>query len=172
MRNCTHMDESCHTNEWVMAHSWHTITSHIWWQSHCVPWLLHMWSTIYRVTYEWVMSHIWRFHVTRMNESCPTYECVLSHTWMTRYIVPAVWRSHGTQRLLKILFVTWHHCVPWLLHMCDAIYRTSCVKESWHTMCDVTSCQLCEGVMAHSVSLKHCVWRDTIVCHDSSAPTP
>ena len=116
--------------------------------------------------------HTWRFHVTRMSESCPTYECVLSHTWMTRYIVPAVWRSHGTQRLLKILFVTWHHCVPWLLHMCDAIYRTSCVKESWHTMCDVTSCQLCEGVMAHSVSLKHCVWRDTIVCHDSSAPTP
>jgi len=33
-------------------------------------------------TYEWVMSHVWMSHVTRMNESCHTYECVkcASHT--------------------------------------------------------------------------------------------
>ena len=30
-------------------------------------------------TYEWVMSHIWMSHVTRMNKSCHTYEWVMSH---------------------------------------------------------------------------------------------
>ena len=37
-------------------------------------------------THEWVMSHIWRSHVTHMNESCHTYEWVMSH----------MWRSHVT----------------------------------------------------------------------------
>ena len=44
MSHVTHMNESCHTHEWVMSH-----------------------------TYEWVMSHMWMSHVTHMNESCHTY---------------------------------------------------------------------------------------------------
>jgi len=42
------------------------------------------------IAYEWVMSHIWKSHVTRMNghvtqmnESCHTYEWVMSHIWMS-----------------------------------------------------------------------------------------
>jgi len=33
--------------------------------------------------HEWVMSHIWVCHVTHMNESWHTYECVMSHVWMS-----------------------------------------------------------------------------------------
>ena len=32
--------------------------------------------------YEWIMSHTWMNHVTRINESCHTYERVMSQTWM------------------------------------------------------------------------------------------
>jgi len=43
-------------------------------------------------------------HVTRINESCPTYRCVMPcahHTWLTRdqvakWVISCVWRSHGT----------------------------------------------------------------------------
>ena len=33
--------------------------------------------------YEWVMSHMWMSHVTRVNESCHTFEWVMSHMWMS-----------------------------------------------------------------------------------------
>jgi len=54
MSHVTHVDESCHTSEWVMSH-----------------------------IHEWVMWHIWMSHVSRMNESCNTYEWVMSHIWMS-----------------------------------------------------------------------------------------
>jgi len=34
-------------------------------------------------TYEWVMSHVWMSHVTRINESCHTYGWVMSHVLMS-----------------------------------------------------------------------------------------
>jgi len=60
MSHVTRMNESCHTDEWVMSH---------------------MWMSCHK--YEWVMSHIWMSHVTRMNESCQTHEWVMSHIWMS-----------------------------------------------------------------------------------------
>ena len=38
---------------------------------------------VMNTSYERVMSHIWRRHVTHMNESCHTYEWVMSHIWMS-----------------------------------------------------------------------------------------
>jgi len=63
-RYVTHMNESCHTYEWVMAHIW---------MSHGT----HMNESLH--THEWVMAHIWMSHVTHMNESCHTYEWVIAH---------------------------------------------------------------------------------------------
>jgi len=77
----THVNESCHTYEWVMSNIWmrhvtpmnescHTYEqerSHIR-MSH-VKHMNELWHT-----YEWVMSHLWTSHVTRMNESLHTYE--------------------------------------------------------------------------------------------------
>jgi len=49
--------------------------------------LIHAWLWARRSyhTCEWVMSHIWMSHVTRMNESCHTHEWVVSHLW-TRHV--------------------------------------------------------------------------------------
>jgi hypothetical protein len=35
-------------------------------------------------TCEWVVSHVWMSHVSRVNESCHTYEWVMSHVWMSQ----------------------------------------------------------------------------------------
>ena len=50
------MNESCHTYERVMSHTWISHATHL---NH---------------TYEWVMSQTWMSHVTYMNESCHKYE--------------------------------------------------------------------------------------------------
>jgi len=59
-------------------------------------------------TYEGVMSHIWRSHVTHMKESCHTYEGVMSHEWRSHVthmnepchkyegVMSHIWRSHVT----------------------------------------------------------------------------
>jgi len=44
MSHVTHMNESCHTYEWVMSHIWMSLVTHMNESCH---------------TYEWVMSHIW-----------------------------------------------------------------------------------------------------------------
>jgi len=82
MCHITHMNESCHTHEWVMSHMQvegsdgelirHKIV------------MLHIWMS--HVTYDWVMSHVWHAdervrvsvahihdHITHMNESCHSY---------------------------------------------------------------------------------------------------
>ena len=64
----THMNESCHTYEWVMSHIWMS-----------------------PVIVMNDISHIWMSHVSHMNESCHTYEWHYSHKqshcilyiWMT-----------------------------------------------------------------------------------------
>ena len=63
MSHVTHMNESCHTYEWVMSHIW---MSHV----------THMNEVCH--TYEWVLSQIWMSLVTHMIESCHTYEWVMS----------------------------------------------------------------------------------------------
>ena len=77
MGHVTHMNESCHTYEWVMSHIW---------MSHVTIWMRHVTQISEpRHTYEWIMSHnrvisitecvmsyIHMGHVTRKNESCHT----------------------------------------------------------------------------------------------------
>jgi len=79
------MNESCHTHERVMSHTW---TSHV----------THMNESCH--THERVMSHTWTSHVTHMNESCHTHECIISHTWtrllIYTWIMSHVWTSHPT----------------------------------------------------------------------------
>ena len=68
MSHVTHMNESCHTYEWVMAHIW-----------------------MGHVTHEWVIPHIWLSHVTHallshvthIYESCHTCDWIMPHTWLS-----------------------------------------------------------------------------------------
>jgi len=62
----THVNDSCHTYEWVMSHMWMSHVTHVNESCH---------------TYEWVMSHIWISHVTHAIESWCTYEWVMSYIW-------------------------------------------------------------------------------------------
>ena len=96
MSHVTHMNESCHTYEWVMKHIKMSHVTHIdescdtyvWitmakyatvaiageqkWMSH-VPRIFEAWRT-----YEWVTAHVWMSHGIHMNESCRTYAQLLS----------------------------------------------------------------------------------------------
>ena len=67
MSHVTHLNESCHTYEWVMSQIWMSHGTHM-------NELCHL--------YEWVLLHIWMSHVTRIHESCYTYTWIISHTWM------------------------------------------------------------------------------------------
>jgi len=65
MSHVTHMNESCHTYEWVMAH---IRMSHV----------TDMNQSCH--TYEWVMSNTCMRHVKHINASCHTHKCVMSNT--------------------------------------------------------------------------------------------
>jgi len=88
----THVNESCHTYEWVTGHmctSCHTFEyfmSYIWTSHGTCARVKAPWFEI--VMRRWVMSHTWMSHVTHINaschthnESCLTYEWVMSHTF-------------------------------------------------------------------------------------------
>jgi len=78
--HATHMNESCHTYEWVMSHIWMSHVTYEWGmpartstpalssQSSSTSHVTHMNESCH--TCEWVMSHIWMSHVTHMNEAC------------------------------------------------------------------------------------------------------
>ena len=63
----THMNDSCHKNDWVMTHIW-------------MSYVTRMKSS--RRSNKCATSHVWRSHVTEINTSRYTHECVTSHTWM------------------------------------------------------------------------------------------
>ena len=118
MRHGTHMNESWHTYEWVMAHIWMSHGTH----------MNESWHT-----YEWDMSHIWMRHVTYMNESWHTYEWVISHMKTSRV---TLWMSLVTQVKIAVIKVNrpqrcFHKaptstCAmthPWL-HTCDMTHSS------------------------------------------------
>jgi len=89
MSHVTHMNESCHTGEWVMSHVWMSHVSNMNESCH---------------KYEWIMSHIWMISVTvcaiLQNACCERisrvpYEWVMSRIWsgmsMLQYV--AAWCS-------------------------------------------------------------------------------
>ena len=68
IKDCvTHMNESCHKNDWVRSHIWMSCVTHLKRSRH---------------TNKCASSHVWRSHVTEINASRYTHECVTSHTWM------------------------------------------------------------------------------------------
>jgi len=87
--NVTHMNESCHTHEWVLSNVW---MSHIW-MSH----VTHMNECCQ--TYDQGMSHVWMSHVTHMHESYHTYEWVTSHMWIMTSLTCMAWSVHVTSHV-------------------------------------------------------------------------
>jgi len=100
MSHVTHMNESCHTCEWVMARlktsptgKFNSLVTHVNESCHTCGWLIsHTWrSHITRVNESshgekikrdvdksTPLSHMWMGHVTHVNGSCHTCEWVMS----------------------------------------------------------------------------------------------
>jgi len=74
MSYVTHMNESCHTYEWVMSHIWMSHVTHM----------------------RWGMPHKWMRHATHMNESRPRIKKVMTHTWG---VMSHTWMSHHTHMI-------------------------------------------------------------------------
>jgi len=118
----THMNEPCHTCDWVMSHK---CMNHV----TCVTWIVmsHVTRVDQIVLYTCVTrpihlcdiflsSHIWMSHVTYMNESCHVYRWVASHIWMSHVtdiketFICVPWR-------IPMSWTTAYFCVTWLVHL-------------------------------------------------------
>ena len=86
MRACTidqsmsHMNESCHTYEWVTSHVRMSHVTCEWVMSHvnesCHIWMSHV-TLLYVHASLMIACYTWMSHVTHMNESCHTHEWVM-----------------------------------------------------------------------------------------------
>ena len=97
-----------------------------------------------RLTYEWVMSHIWMSHVTHINESCLMCEWVMSHVWMSH--VPRTNESCHTHDVAwshTCSTSQWSHPLTHLHYPFFLILSLACVSHMNE------SCPMYEWVMSH-----------------------
>jgi len=97
-----HMNESCHTYEWVVyvfrrtsvsqtrKFSWHMRGAHM--NGSCL-------------THKWVMSHTQMSHFSHANESCLTHKWVMSHRMSAFQTRKLSWHMHGAllKHVLRLL---------------------------------------------------------------------
>jgi len=113
----THVIESRHIREWVMAHTFCKLKKSNKQQACIAVWASHgthvskSWQT-----YEWVMARIWMSHGTHVSESWHTCERVMAHMWV----------SHVTH-----MDESWH-TYEWVMARIRVSHGTL-VNESWHT---------------------------------------
>jgi len=87
----SHINESCHSEKWVMSHIWMGHVTHMNGSCHTYKWVMsHIRAS--PVAYEWVMSRIWMRHVT----------CIVS---TSRHVAAEVFwnrQSQGTGFVLHV----------------------------------------------------------------------
>jgi len=154
MSHVTHMNDSCHTYEWIMTNIWMRHVSNLNESCH---------------TYEWVMSHIWMSHGTHMNEICCTDGWVTSHsdvTWLI-YMCNMSHTMSGVSDMkescLKYERVMYEYKwvmthVTWLMHICNMSHIMSGV--SYINLCHVINLHLIHMNESCHVMSTH-VWDDT-----------
>jgi len=110
-------------------------------------------------TYEWVMLHISKSHVTHMNESCHIYDWVMSHirmshvthtneSWHTyEWVMSHIWMSHVTHMNESC------HTYEWVI-----CHMPSRRQMSWSFICVTWLIRMCD--MTHSF-----VWHDSFTSH-------
>ena len=129
---------------------------------------------------EWVMSHIWRSHVTHMNESCHTYEWVKPHIWMSHVMdesyhtyewvtshIWMIWMSH-----VALQWAHWYcHCARW-----TAVSPELVMSHTWMNnvtyMIDSCHCTRLTDISLYSVVslMSHVTrmdesWRGRVMSH-------
>jgi len=105
------MNESCHTNEWVVTHIWMSRVTHMNESCHTYEWLTspvcmnHVTHMIQSCrAYECVMQHIQMSHTTHRNELCHTYAWVMTHTWTSH--VTHMHAAHSFIRIIHLIHTT------------------------------------------------------------------
>jgi len=118
----THMNESYHTNEWIMSH---IRTSHATHSRHGLSFI----------------PCVWTSHVTHMNESCHTYEWIMSHICMSpinhmnaschtnKWVMPRIPVRHGLS--FYFIFIPLGHGLSFI--PCVWMSDGTQMNESWHT---------------------------------------
>jgi len=125
-------------------------------------------------TYEWVMSHVWISHVTRVNKSCQTCKWVMSHVWMSHVtcmdescVSELSELHHWDETWLNYMcaMTQWYVChdsficVPWLIYMRAMTHSSESGLPASHHR--------------HVTWLVHmCVMTHSYVCHDSFKCVP
>jgi len=106
MSHGTHMNESWHTYEWVMAHIWMSHGTHMNESCH---------------TYEWVMEHIWMCHIMDkifgIRSIWLIQMCALTHSY--------VWHDSFICVPWLILMCDWKRFVGSVLYMSPQIVTNS-----------------------------------------------
>ena len=127
MSHATHVNESCHTYEWIMAHVW---------LSHATRKKESFYSTVaLEHFYGWVMSHEFVRHLTHRNEMCHTLKWVMALVWMS-LVMP--FHTYEQWRWSIFMNESCHICEWVITHMwMSHVIR---LNESWRTYEWVTSC--------------------------------
>ena len=133
MSHVTHTNESCHTCEYVMSHTYQV--SYWFVDESCH-------------TSEWVMSHIWMSHVTHLNEACDSSNIWISHVTQmnegrpssTWWVTLHIWMSHVTPTKKSCFTSRWVASLWVQLHMdesCRSLryktWRIHNTNESLHS---------------------------------------
>jgi len=86
-----------------------------------------------RHTCEWGMSHVWTSHVTHVSESCYTYERVMSHMWM-RHVTLTNESLHICPTCGKTLSQIWLRHVTHMDATCHICHTNEWVmSHTWAT---------------------------------------
>jgi len=107
----SHVNESCHTYEWVTSHAWVSNES------------CHTWMSLF---------HMWMSRVTHINESRRTHEWVLRHMW------PCLITHSCVQRYSFICVTRPIHMWKWRIYTCDMIHYSLMCATWLIYMCDTT----------------------------------
>ena len=113
-RDMTHVNESCHTYDWVMSHIWMRHVTHM--NESCHTW----YATFAR---DMAHSYVWHdlFICITQHKSFMCVVWILSERWCLRpprtcvYFITNV--GHDS-----FICVTWHDSFICLIHMCDMIH--------------------------------------------------
>ena len=142
MSHVTHINQSCHTYEWVMSHISISHVTCINGSCHTGVYVAHTYTYICTckallvcafddMSHLWVMSHTSIGHVTHINRSCHTCQWVMSHIWLSHVIQARIFNTFGprmnpadgrvvsnfiVQVSATCVYVTFT-CVTWLVHM-------------------------------------------------------
>jgi len=163
MSHVTHMNESCHTYEWVMSHIWMSHVTHMNESCHTYGWVMSHINLIRNINVHATrMSHVTHCgsHVTHMSHVCVSdlsFSCIdmrlcdMTHShlsYVCHEVMSHMWMSHVTHpHINSHLSYVCHDSfisIPWLIRKrkCHTyewvmahIWMSHGVhmNESWHT---------------------------------------